>query len=287
MSGPGPLERARPNTAALKRFWSGADKDLVLVCPACGHELQTLDLPCPSCASESLEVGVDASEVREFSETIHYARTVRYRPQEFVEQVNRWLLGHPGIIGLSAVLHRDREGVRSITFTCQAVLDPVPLRAQFDCIPLRSQLGKRLYPDPGQALSAWSDTNPQARRLNHWIFAAAGNASEVWVLYVVPAETVATTPEAGLAVTERPRHHWLSTSLRMIIVMLTLITVFLGLGFIVILLDPNGVARGSDLLHIAGVALLLIGLMWGLGRFRRSPLKRRPRSAEKWQDGEN
>jgi len=219
---------------------------------------------------------MDASEAREFSETIHYARVVRYRPQEFVDQVNRWLLAHPGIVSISAVLHRDREGVRSITFTCLAVLDPIPLRVQVACLALRTQLGKRLYQDPGQALSAWSDANPQARRLNHWIFGASGNASEVWVLYIVPADAVEVISDNGMPTAGRPRRAYISTTLRVVVAMLTLVTVFLALGFIVILLDPNGgVSRGNDLLGVAGAGVALVGLTWGLHRFRRSPLRRR------------
>ena len=256
-----------------------ADEDRVPSCPACGHQLQTLDLPCPSCVSQPVEDGVDVSKAREFSETIHYARAIRYRPQEFVEQVNRWFLSHPGIVGISAAaLHRDREGVRSITLTCHAVLDPVPLRAQVACIPLRTQLGKRLYQDPGQALTAWSDAHPQARRLNHWIFAAAGNASEVWVLYVVPADTLPALGEDGTPDIGHPRRRIGRTALEVIIAMLILISVFLALGFVVILLDPNGgTARGGDLLGVGSAAVVVVLSVWGLGRFRRAPLRRRRR----------
>jgi len=258
---------------------SYADNGLVPACPACGHQLQTLDLPCPSCASESFETGVDVSEVREFSETLHYRRAVRYRPQEFVDQINRWLLAHPGIVGMGAVLHRDREGVRSVTFTCQAVLDPIPLRAQVACIPLRTQFGRRLYPDPGQALSAWSDANPQARRLNHWIFAAAGNASEVWVLYVVPAETVQAAGEVGMPVLGRPRRQVVSVGMRLIVCMLTLLAIFLALGFVVILLDPNGgTAHGRDLLQLGVVVVVFFAATIGFTRFRRSPFRHHRRT---------
>ncbi len=127
------------------------------ICPGCSNQLQTLDLPCPFCSSAPDEPegsGFDVSEVREFAETLHYNRgVISYRPQEFVDQVNRWLLAHPGIVGISALIHRGEEGVRGVTFTCHAVLDPVPFRIQVARLPLRTKLGGRLYRDPGDALT--------------------------------------------------------------------------------------------------------------------------------------
>jgi hypothetical protein len=250
----------------------------VPICPVCSQQLQTLDLPCPSCSTDSFDVGNQESDVREFSGTLHYARVIRYRPQEFVDQVNRWLLAHPGIVGISAVLHRDREGVRRITFTCRATLDPIPLRAQIACLSLRTQLGKRIYDDPGQALSTWADANPRARRLNHWIFAASGNASEVWVLYVVPASAVEDPGEGVAPIAGRPRRQYLATGLRTVIALLVLLTAFLALGFIVIVLDPNSPSRGSNLTTLAAVILVMFTVIFGLGRFRRSPFSRHKRS---------
>ena len=248
-------------------------------CPICSYKIQTPDLPCPSCSSESVTTEFDASAVGEFSETLHYGRIMRYRPQEFVDQVNRWLMAHPGIVGIGAVLHRDREGVRSITFTCLATLEPSPMRVQVACLPLRTSWGSRLYADPGRALSVWADRNHRARRLNHWIYDASGNASEVWVLFVVPEEDVELpnlmdTPSPG-----RPRRRYLSTSIAVVNALLFLFIPFLILGFVITLLAPtDSSSRAVNVTVVAAVTAVLIGLAACLRRFHRSPFRQEPSS---------
>ncbi len=156
---------------------------------------------------------------------------------------------------------RDREGVRSVTFTCQAILDPVPLRAQMACIPLRSVAGRRIYKDGGEALSSWADANPQARRLNHWIFARAGNASEVWVLFVVPAETLAPTqlkdgPSASAA--HEPRRY---RNVKWLVALLTLVDMFLLWGLFIALTARtariSALAVGAAVVLVSGLIFLL------------------------------
>lgn len=263
---------ARP--PVLRIEGTPADNAEVPACSICGHQLQTLDLPCPACSAEALGAEVDTSESREFSETIHYRRMLRYRPQEFVDQVNRWLIAHPGIVGVAAGLQRDREGVRSITFTCQAVLDPVPLRGQVACIPLRSPVGRRLYRDPGEAISAWLDANPTARRLNHWIFANSGNASEVWLLFAVPASELAGSAQEATVEVGRPRRRVLAVALKVTIRLAVILAAFFTLGFVVVLLGEHGAGRNGDL-RDAGIPLqVCLGILLGLQHFRRSPIQR-------------
>ncbi len=246
------------------------------ICPICSYKIQTLDLPCPSCSTESVTTEFDPSAVGEFSETLHYGRILRYRPQEFVDQINLWLLAHPGIVGIGAVLHRDREGVRSITFTCLATLEPSPMRVQVACLPLRTAWGSRLYADPGQALSAWADHNHRARRLNHWIFDASGNASEVWVLFVVPQEDVVSADLIDSPSPGRPRRRYLSTSIAVVNALLLLFIPFLILGFLITLLAPaDSSSRAVNLVVVAVATTVLIGFAVCLRRFRRSPFQRR------------
>jgi hypothetical protein len=260
---------------------SGCRYDPVSSCPICSQRLQTLDLPCPSCSSEPaepLDIGVDASEVREFSETLHYNRgVIRYRPQEFVDQVNRWLLAHAGIVGISAVIHRGEEGVRGITFTSQAVLDPLPFRIQVACLPLRSKLGRRHYRDPGEALTTWSDANPDAHRLNHWVFAAPAYASEVWILFVVPATTATTLGESPIPNTAAPRRLYTSTALAVVTRLMLSMAFLLGLLTVLLLalipVDPQPSSVGMGALTTGSMVVALLGLRFLLMRLPRSALR--------------
>lgn len=257
----------------------GPDTERVPVCPVCGHQLQTLDLPCPSCAIEPPREGNDALQVREFSQTLHSRRVIRYRPQEFVDQVNSWLNAHPGIVGINAVIHRDREGVRSITFTCRAVLDPQPLRVQMECIPLRSSVGRRLHQDPGAALSAWSDANPQARRLNHWIYAASGNASEVWVMYVAPADTLSLHEGLSFASIEKPSRLNLAGGRHSVALLLMAVDLLLAIGFISTLSgSETGATLRNDLLVTGAAIVVATSLVFVL--LRRPRVAPRPKSKE-------
>lgn len=167
-------------------------------CPECGSLLQSLDLPCSRCSS-----GIDQSDAwaaHEFSKTFRTRHLIRPRTDEFVRQLNVWLAHQPGLLHVSFVVHRDRQGtVRGVTLTCVASSLPVLVTFQFHrLVLLRKSVGWS-HVDPGEALNTWAENHPDRTRVGHVVLSAAGVPTECWLLSKgsLPDATVWAPAEKG------------------------------------------------------------------------------------------
>jgi hypothetical protein len=157
----------------------------VQICPQCGTPIQTLDLPCPVCASHEQE----RDELRHgFSKTFEIRTAYSYKPETLVQNVNAFLWQQHTVDRLSANLHLDRQAlVRGVTLHCVAGIQPVYAAFQFTRIRLaEGYLLPRKRRDVGTALNDWAESHPSFRRVNHWVISSNGRPVEVWLLYVTP-----------------------------------------------------------------------------------------------------
>jgi hypothetical protein len=154
----------------------------VLRCPECDSAIQTLDLPCPFCTERT-----DRREDLEhtFSKTFEVRTAYRYRPDDLVHNVNRFLSDQRGLARLGAHVHLDRQGlVGGITLHCVSGPEPSPSAFQFARVRLADGfLLPRRRKDLGAALNAWSDAHADCRRLNNWVITMNGRPVETWILY--------------------------------------------------------------------------------------------------------
>jgi hypothetical protein len=160
-----------------------ADLNLVLVCPGCGLVLQTLDLPCPACSDESVEVPVDAWTVHEYSQTFRARHLVRPRPSKLVREMNTWLAAQPGVVDATLQLHPGFGGeISAATLTCIASSRPTPEVLSVHRIPLSRGAVAWSSSDLGLALNEWADHHPDLIRVRHGVRAQFGVEIDCWLV---------------------------------------------------------------------------------------------------------
>jgi hypothetical protein len=158
--------------------------DIEPLCPDCGASLETLDEPCPSCGSTVLSF---QDTIHRHWKTFRNRTSHRYRPDEFVQDVNQWMSDQRGLLAAQWRIHRSREGlVRGVTLDMAESAVQVPWRLQFARVPLVEGLLGRNRKDLGEALNAWTDRNPNRRLQSYVILSSAGVDVELWVLFSEP-----------------------------------------------------------------------------------------------------
>lgn len=240
------------------RVKSGArpvETSLMVTCPTCGLVLQTLDLPCPACSTNTT-TDFDAATLHEYSEAFRTRHWFRPDPGHFADELSAWLATQSGVVGVTPTLHFDAHGtVKGATLTCLASSRPVPYSHRIFYLPLLDgALGwKRL--ELAAVLTEWSDSHPDYERVAHMTRTRMGQATECWLVARGPAVQFSSPSEPqrtlGLAVWGRR---------------ISVLSIFCALvGLLMVVLTVTGTAHllGGLVLATAAFATPVIaGRLW-------------------------
>lgn len=172
---------------------------MAVVCPSCSLILQTLDLPCPVCATSPMSVEADAWTLHEYSKTFHNHRRYVPEPDALIAELNYWMATQPGLVGVAPIIHRNGQGaVKGVTLTCTASSRLAPRIFRFDRIKLASSLGFK-HRDLGPVLNEWHDAHPEFDRVQHFMIAGADGLAECWVLSFGPRSSESLGRDPGSA----------------------------------------------------------------------------------------
>ena len=164
-------------------------------CPQCGEVVASLDRPCPAC-----EEGRVRPIPPEFSKTFRIRTAFRYHPENLVKSLNDWLWEQTDLIGVGALIQRDRQGlVGEVTLTCRHGWEPSPVRFQFARVVVAASFVGRPKRTLGDALNDWTEENPGRQRVTYWSVSVNGRPVEAWVLYV---ERMTTSADSALRALE-------------------------------------------------------------------------------------
>ncbi len=126
--------------------------------------------------------------LRRYSKTFVNRTTDGYDPDEFVARVNRWLTVQQGLAGITMSLHVDSQLiVRGLTITCQVGANPSTALVQLARIGLGPDEQGEQGSEVGEALTEWSEANPQLTRVAYSAVTDGEVPKEIWVLYAEPA----------------------------------------------------------------------------------------------------